>query len=160
MPMNKKNKLQLTDQLIVEALKGSAIELLWTEHQKAGPEWVLRVFVDHENGVTFETCSEASRRILDALELEDPLGGDYKLEVSSAGVDRPLRNAADFKRFCGERIYVKLHKAQDGLKVFTGTLLACDGENIEIENEADQKAYNLSLTDMAKATLKPILNFN
>lgn len=160
MPMNKSNKHQLIEKHVSDALKGSAIELLWTEYKKSGSEWVLRVFIDHEAGVTFDTCTEASHRILDALEKEDPLGGDYKLEVSSAGVDRPLRNAGDFQRFCGERIYVKLHKAVEGNKVFTGTLLSCDGDMIAIENEADRKTYQLPLSGMAKATLKPILNFN
>lgn len=160
MPMNKKNKLQQLEHLIEKALHGQAVEVLWIEYKKAGSDWVLQVYIDAPGGVTFETCSKTSHLILDALEQEDPLGGEYLLEVSSAGVDRPLRNAADFETFCGERVYIKLHKAVSGQKVFTGILLSTNGTICEIENEADKNVYELPLAGMAKATLKPILNFD
>jgi len=158
--MNKKEKLKQIELMIERTLDGTSIELLWVDYKKSGQDWVLQVFVDEPGGVTFETCSTVSHRLLDALENEDPLSGEYLLEVSSAGVDRPLRKPEDFQRFCGERIYAKLHRAVEGQKVFTGTLLACHDDTIEVENEVDRKVYQLPLSDMAKATLKPILNFN
>lgn len=160
MPMNKKSKKQNIEELVEKALNGTTIEMLWIDYKKSGSDWVLQVYIDTPSGVSFDHCSDASHRILDALEVEDPLGGDYKLEVSSAGVDRPLRNTKDFERFCGERIYVKLHQAVDGLKTFTGSLVSVHENQIELKNEADDKIYLLPMAEMAKATLKPILNFN
>lgn len=157
--MKVKSKTELLDELVTRVLVDGPYELVFCEFKKAGPEWVLRVFIDHADGVTVEHCQAVSRIITDALEEEDPIGSDYHIEVSSPGVDRPLVKAADYQRFLNQRVYIKSHAPVDGLKTVTGTLSGCSQEGVEVINESDGQSYTFSFGVIAKATLKPILNF-
>jgi len=130
------------------------------EYKKEGPDWVLRALIDHPEGVTLDHCQTATNLIADALEQEDPApGADYRIEVSSPGVDRPLVKSSDFARFLDARVFVKARRAVDGRKSFTGRLTAATDDEIAIENEDDGKTYAIGTADIAKATLKPILKF-
>ncbi|MBO1316957.1 ribosome maturation factor RimP [Acanthopleuribacter pedis] len=131
-----------------------------TEYKREGQEWVLRVFIDHPDGVTLDHCGQATHLVADALEENDPIATAYRIEVSSPGVDRPLVKLADFERFLSERVFVKTHKAFEGSKKFTGTLLACSAESVRVLNEHDQKEVDIPFELISKATLKPILNFS
>lgn len=146
--------------MIEQLLAPTPYELVTCELTKVGREWFLRIFIDREGGITLDHCSEVTKLVLDAVEANDPLDLDYQIEVSSPGVDRPLIKPADFQRFLKERVSVKLHAPVDGRKQFTGTLLALDGDHISLENEDNGQTYSLALGDIAKATLKPILNFS
>jgi len=157
MANTKRKKLEQT---IEHLLRETTYELVACELVKAGKSWAVRVFIDQEKGITIDDCTAVTRVLLDAFEADDPLDMDYHIEVSSPGVDRPLAKLADFHRFMSERIYVKLHAPVDGRKVFTGTLTGCEDERISVENEEDGRAYSFTYGDIAKATLKPILNFS
>lgn len=141
-------------------LEGGPFELVDTEFKKEGSTWVLRVFIDHADGVTLDHCSTVTRKVLDMLEEDDPVALEYGIEVSSPGVDRPLVKAADFQRFLGERVFVKCHKSFDGAKSVTGVLEAADEGAVEVTSEENGNRVRIDLQHIAKATLKPILDYS
>jgi ribosome maturation factor RimP len=99
---------------------------------------VVRVFIDRpgpsaspEESVSIEDCAEVNREIGTILDVEDPLPFKYTLEVSSPGLDRPLRGAADYRRFAGRRAKVVVKEAVDNQKAFDGHLRGVDGDPVE-----------------------------
>lgn len=157
--MANKTKRKKLEQIIESLLESTPYELVMCELAKAGKAWTVRVYIDKEGGITIDDCTTVTHTLLDTFEENDPLEMEYNIEVSSPGVDRPLVKLADFQRFLSNRVYVKLHAPVDGLKVFTGNLAACEEEEITVENEEDGRSYSFHFGDIAKATLKPILEF-
>ena len=104
---------------------------LWdVEYVKEPLGWVLRVYIDHEDGVSISHCEAVSRE-LDVIvdEHEDAIPGSYTFEVSSAGAERPLKRPSDFERFIGRLVELKLYRSRDGRKEYVGTLKAyTDGD--------------------------------
>jgi ribosome maturation factor RimP len=98
-------------------------ELVAVEYRKEGPDWVLRCFIDSQNGIGIKECQHFSEALEKLLDEVDPIPGSYLLEVSSPGIERPLRKDADFVRFAGAKIELTLHKALNGQKVYQGELL-------------------------------------
>mgnify|MGYP001820819620 CR=1 FL=1 len=152
-------KDQLFD-LISGVLTDTDFELILLEYKKEGPVWVVRLFIDHPDGVKLEHCENVTRLVSDTLDEADLIPHAYQLEVSSPGVDRPLTTLDHFRRFVDERIAVRCVRAVQGAKSFVGTLVSVEPDRIEILNETDGKSYCLPLDAVAKATLKPILDFS
>ncbi|HEV2213438.1 MAG TPA: ribosome maturation factor RimP [Gammaproteobacteria bacterium] len=117
------------------------------------PPHLLRIYIDREGGVTVDDCEVVSRQVSAVLDVEDPIPGAYTLEVSSPGLDRPLRKEADFVRFAGERAKVELALPKDGRRRFTGTLKGCEAGEVLIE--VDGVDHRLPLADIDKARLVP-----
>ena len=117
---------------IVEA---NQLELVDLEFVKEGVNWYLRVYIDKEGGVTIDDCELVSRALEAKLDEADPIEQAYILEVSSPGIDRPLKKESDFVKFQGEIIDVKLYKAQDGSKQYQGKLLGLENGVLSIEEE-------------------------
>ncbi len=118
------------------------------EFKKEGSDYVLRVIIDVEDdtngGVSIDQCESVSRALSDVLDTKDPISQAYMLEVTSPGIDRPLKKDKDFKRFMGRDIDIGLYKPLNGSKIITGKLLAyedsvitvlADGKEINIEKE-------------------------
>ena len=103
-------------------LKTLGLELFDLQFRREGHGWVLRVFIDSKEGVTLDHCSDVSRQLGHYLDVEDFIDHPYHLEVSSPGLERPLRSLEDFRRFLGEKARVRLHDAVDGVKVFEGII--------------------------------------
>lgn len=131
--------------------------------QEAG-EWFLRVFLDHPAGVTLEHCQEISTRLGEMLDAADPIPHSYRLEVSSPGLERPLRTDADFERFRGRLATVHLYQPTQGKKVLTGNLagLGPRGEILlDVPAVGEVRVPRASLAkahlavDWAKAGLRP-----
>ena len=144
-----------TEESIEKIAEGLAEELNCeiadVEFVKEGSEWFLRVFVDRENGVDLDFCELFSRRLSEILDENDPITQAYRLEVSSPGIERPLKKEKDFVRFSGEKIKVNLFEAIDGQKQLIGTLLRT--ENGEISLQAADKTYIIVLKNISKANL-------
>ena len=103
---------------------------LWdVEYVKEAGSWFLRVYIDKEGGVSIDDCEAVSRPLSDLLDQADPIEGSYTLEVGSAGAERTLKRPGDFARFLGSPVLVKLYRARDGRKEFTGTLEGYDPES-------------------------------
>ena len=150
--------------LTQQALAALGLELVDIERAALG---LLRVTIDRPEGVRIEDCEQASRQLSRVYEVENI---DYRrLEVGSPGVDRPLKSQADFHRFVGERVEVKLREAVDGRKVFSGLLALVpkaevesveDRFMIEFEvNKAEARQVAFTFTDVERAKLDPVLDF-
>ena len=122
------------------------------EFKKEGSDFCLRVIIDvaddSNGGVSIDQCETVSRALSDALDQSDPIPQAYMLEVSSPGIDRPLKRDKDFERFIGRDIDIGLYKPLNGSKTFTGKLLAYSDGIVTIEEngkeinfEKDKTAY-------------------
>jgi len=120
------------------------LNLIDVEFLKEGSDWILRIFLENKDGdLTIEECEKVSRALSIILDEEDPIDKSYILEVSSPGLERPLKTEEDFERFRGELIAVKTFKKINGEKEFIGTLkefaddqitlILDDGQEISID---------------------------
>ncbi|MBQ3181122.1 MAG: ribosome maturation factor RimP [Firmicutes bacterium] len=128
-------------------------ELVAVEWVKTGREWTLRLFIDAEGGVDHELCAAVSRVVSDALDVLDFIEPAYNLEVSSPGLERPLVKPADFQRFAGEPVCIRLFAAQGGKKEFYGDLVGYTPEGVEITEEKTGTRLVFARADIAKAHL-------
>ena len=109
------------------------VELVDVEYVKEGGQYVLRVFLDKPEGVSLDDCQNVSSRLSDILDAEDPIETAYVLEVSSPGIDRPLKKDADFVRFSGQKIDISTYTAFYGKKKkFTGELVGLEGDKVVV----------------------------
>lgn len=125
-------------ELIDPVLKEFNLELVDVEYQHEGAYWFLRLFIDKEGGVNLDDCARLSREIDPLLEVEGVIPHAYRLEVSSPGLDRPLKRPEHFIRFEGEWIKVKTRELLDpdqrgfGRKTFSGILVKADDQKFRI----------------------------
>ena len=108
------------------------LELVDVEYNKEGDNWILRVFIDKEGGIDLEDCEQVSEELSTHLDVEDPIDHSYLLEVSSPGLDRPLRTDEDFARFAGELVEVSTYAPVDGQKEFVGELAGLEDGNVKL----------------------------
>ena len=117
---------------------------------------VVRIYIDKlPDGVGMEDCAAVSRQVSALLDVEDPIPGNYTLEVSSPGLDRRLTKLEHYERFLEEVVKIKLRFPQDGRRNFRGTLKAANAENIDIE--VDGVMFELPLATIESARLVPTL---
>ncbi|MGM0602842.1 MAG: ribosome maturation factor RimP [Bacillota bacterium] len=129
------------------------LDLVDVEYLKEGSNWVLRVFLENSRGdLTIEQCERVSRALGNILDEEDPIPDSYILEVSSPGLERPLKDKNDYKRFAGEYIYVKTYKNINNKKEFTGILNSSDDEKIQLKLK-NGKTIDIDYSLIAKANL-------
>ena len=122
--------------------------------QKVQGNVTLRIYIDRPEGgnVSIDDCTRASRDIGTALDVADLLHVPYSLEVSSPGLDRPLRREKDFARFAGKRARLRVRDPIDGRRNFAGTLKGVEDGRVAIE--CDGQVYRLPLSELAKANLE------
>jgi len=114
------------------------LELVDVEFVKEGNNWTLRVFIEDPEGETdLEDCEAVSRKLSDLLDEKDPIEQSYILEVSSPGLERPLKKKADFDRFRDRLVAIKTYAPIKGEKEFKGILLKREGEDIFIKNDQE-----------------------
>ncbi|MBT8092559.1 MAG: ribosome maturation factor RimP [Gammaproteobacteria bacterium] len=128
-------------------------ELADLEVRVGGKGGLIRLYIDKEGGISLEDCERVSRAVGALLEVEDPVPGNYNLEVSSPGLDRKLTKISHFQRFIGETVQVKLRFPLDGRRRFRGTLKAQEKEDIVVE--VDGQSYRLPLSMIDTARLVP-----
>jgi ribosome maturation factor RimP len=143
--------------LLEPPIEALGFELLDLELAQAGRGGVLRIFIDRVNepdaSVTVDDCAAVSHAVSEVLEVEDPIKGNYTLEVSSPGFDRILRKRAHFERFVGERIFAELKLPLEGRRRFVGTLKSIGNDSILVE--VDGRPYELPFERIQKARLRP-----
>lgn len=113
------------------------------------PGPTLRVMVDRDGGVDIDTLAEVTREISRLLDSQEPVAGSYTLEVSSPGLERPLRTPAHFEGAVGEQVKVKLFPGRDGDRRCEGTLVAASGDSFTVESAEGSRT--IGLADVAKA---------
>ncbi len=97
-------------------------EVVDVVYKKEGSDWFLRVFIDKDEGITIDDCEAVSRALSEEIDRVDPITQGYYLEVSSPGINRPLKRPKDFEKFIGEEIEIKLYKVVKGKKTICGIL--------------------------------------
>ena len=132
------------------------LELVAVEQTGGRHQPVIRVLIDREGGIDVDTIAESNRWISDVLDAEAQLSGPYVLEVSSPGVDRPLRKPADFERFLGETATIKT-RTHEGRATFTGTIAETDANGLTLES--DDGLHRIAYDDIAKARLRGTVDF-
>lgn len=140
--------------IIEPLLKNEGYELVEVELAGAGKTTVLRLFIDKEGGVTLDDCATVSQAVSAMLDVEDPIESAYELEVSSPGVDRPLRRPEDYTRFAGQKAKVKTFGPVPGAgdrKVFIGNLLGFEADHVRID--VDGTEFKVPQEAIAKAHL-------
>ncbi|MDO3386738.1 ribosome maturation factor RimP [Gilvimarinus sp. SDUM040013] len=134
----------------VEALE---CELWGVEYITGGPQKILRVYIDTDEGVSLEDCEKVSRQLSALMDVEDPIAGEYTLEVSSPGMDRPLFTLEQFRRFIGHVAAVKLRIAFDGRRKFKGSINAIEDSDVVLV--VDNEEYLLPIESIEKANIVP-----
>ncbi|MGH8129588.1 MAG: ribosome maturation factor RimP [Steroidobacteraceae bacterium] len=139
--------------LLEPIVAGLGYELIEIEFSSAGRSSLVRVYIDRTDGagIRLDDCERASRATGAVLDSEDPIGHEYRLEVSSPGFDRPLRTAAHFARFAGSEARIELATPIEGRRRFRGRLGPVEDGNVTIE--VDRREWKLPLAGINKARL-------
>ncbi|MEE1243046.1 ribosome maturation factor RimP [Frisingicoccus sp.] len=146
--MAKKDYESKTETLIQPLIDANHFELVDVEWVKEGANWYLRVYIDKEGGITVDDCELVSRAFEETLDKEDYISENYIFEVSSPGLDRPLKKEKDFIRNIGKDVEVKLYKAINKEKEFVGILTAYDDETVTLEMD-DESTMTFNRSDIA-----------
>lgn len=141
-------KLDNIEKIIIPKIEEEGFEIEYVEFVKEGDNNILRVVIDNPNGnVAIDDCEKISRKIED--DIDKNIDKEYVLEVSSAGLERQLKNIKLFERYIGSEVYVKLYKKLDDKKEITGILKSVNDNNIVIESL--EKEYIFNIKDIAVA---------
>lgn len=146
--MAKKDYESKTEALIQPLIDANHFELVDVEWVREGANWYLRVFIDKEGGITVDDCELVSRAFEEILDKEDYISENYIFEVSSPGLDRPLKKEKDFARSIGKDVEIKLYKALNKEKEFVGVLTDYDAETVTIEMD-DESTMTFNRADIA-----------
>ncbi|KAB0665797.1 ribosome maturation factor RimP [Oryzomonas japonica] len=148
----------LVTEIALPILESLGMELVDVEFAKVGRDGVLRLFIDKEGGINLDDCADVSRELSAVLDVEDVIPGHYSLEVSSPGLDRPLKKPADYERFVGRLVKVRTFEALpddagNKRKTFVGRLEGLADGNVVIKLTEGQSA-SIPLEKVAKANLE------
>ncbi len=133
------------------------VEVVDVEFVKEGAGWFLRIYIDAPGGITLDHCERFSKEIDMVLDEKDPIKQSYHLEVSSPGLERPIKKEKDFLRFTGSVIKVKTFAPINKQKNFTGTIKGIEAGVLILE--VDGEEVNIPLGQIAKARLVPDLDW-
>jgi ribosome maturation factor RimP len=129
-----------------------AVDIVDVELAGSSRKPLIRIFIDKENGVTLDDCGKFSRALSALLDVEDPIPTSYILEVSSPGLDRPLKGMTDFERSIGKLVRIVTRTKIDEQYVFTGRLTRVEGENIILS--FDDKEMEIPFDQISRARLE------
>lgn len=130
-------------------------ELVYLELIGESGDRTLRLFIDHPGGIGLEDCEAVSREVSAALDVEDPISGNYRLEVSSPGLDRPLAKAEHFQQFEGQEAKVQMQFPIDGRRRFRGRILGVEADVVRLD--VDGVEVELAIAGIERARLVPDL---
>jgi ribosome maturation factor RimP len=142
--------VKIADPIVVS----QGLELIDIEYKKESSDWVLRVYIDNPQGVlSIEDCENVSYILSEKLDRDDPIKQSYTLEVSSPGIERPLKKADDFIRYKGSLVAVKTFLPIEGKKIFKGRILGLEGDLLTLEEENNNGIVNIPLNKISDAHL-------
>mgnify|MGYP000501940672 CR=1 FL=1 len=133
---------ELTAELAAPAIAEQGCTLWDVEYVKEAGTWYLRILLDKEGGVDILDCEEISRKVSDLLDEADPIEGSYTFEVSSAGMERPLRLPEHFTACMGQEVEVRLYRAREGKKDWVGVLSGYDDQgSVTLTTPAGEQVF-------------------
>jgi ribosome maturation factor RimP len=148
------------EKLLRPVVEDSGYELVDLQLRSEFGRWVLRLLVDQPGGISLDECARLSREVSPHLDVSDTLPFRYALEVSSPGVQRPLKRRADFERFRGEILRLQTAAPIEGQKVFRGRNLGVDEEGwLSLEETTSGRTVRIQVANIKKANLDPELKF-
>ncbi len=140
-------------ELLEPVVESMGCQLWGLEYFSQGRHSTVRLYIDGPDGVTLEDCERVSRQVSSVMDVEDPVTGEYSLEVSSPGMDRPLYTLEHFTAYIGEQVSIKLRSAFDGRRKFTGLLSSVEDEDVVVV--VDGNEYLLPIESIEKANVIP-----
>ena len=144
------------EQQIQRIVESEGLELVHVDYRRQGHAFLLRIDIDKEGGVTVDDCTLISQQVSTWLDVEDPIPGEYELQVSSPGLDRRFYKDADYEKFVGRLVRVKTSKAIRGLHVIVGRLKTFDGSTVVVTDPVMKKDpdYAIPLADIKETRLE------
>ncbi|MCI0505241.1 MAG: ribosome maturation factor RimP [Gammaproteobacteria bacterium] len=139
--------------LIEPAVATLGYELVGVEYLSQGRHSLVRIYIDSEDGVTLDDCERVSHQVSGILDVEDVIHGQYSLEVSSPGLDRPLFSMNHFKRFIGKQVKIRLSIPMEGRRNFSGVIRDAGDNHVVLE--VDTQEIELPFNAIEKANLVP-----
>jgi ribosome maturation factor RimP len=137
--------------LIEPVVEAMGYELVGTEFVEQDGNRLLRVYIDKEGGITLDDCEKVSHQVSGLLDVEDPIPGQYSLEISSPGLDRPLFKERDFERFAGHKVKIKLDGLYQGRRRITGVLHGMsEGQVVVVEEQGEEHLVPLDRIKQAR----------
>ncbi len=142
-------------ELVASAVEPLGYELLGVEYLPQGHHSVLRIYIDSPDGITLDDSERASRQVSAVLDVDDPIKGQYSLEMSSPGLDRPLFTAEHFSQFIGHEVKLRLHSPLEGRRKFKALITNVEGDLIHLASSDSDEKWQISLEMIEKANLVP-----
>ena len=136
--MSKKGNLEKIKRISESIAETLNYELVDVEFLKENSDYYLRIYIHKENGVNLDDCQKMSELLSERLDIEDPIDVSYYLEVSSPGLDRPLKTDRDFERNLGKDIDISLYKAVNGMKKIEGVLESYNNNELIVRTESSE----------------------
>ncbi|WP_440996934.1 ribosome maturation factor RimP [Arhodomonas sp. SL1] len=147
-----------TEQLIgilAPVVESMGYEFVGVEFQGSGRGAVLRIYIDAADGVGLEDCEAVSHQVSGVLDVEDPIPGEYNLEISSPGLDRPIFKVADYERFVGERVRLRVRGRHEGRRKFRGWLRGLRDDCVVVDENGEEALVPLEVIERANLELEP-----
>jgi len=144
--------VEQTTRIVEPILQESALELVDVEFRPSGKRWLLRIYIDKEDGATIGDCEQVSRELDRLLDVEDIIDHPYVLEVSSPGLTKPLRKKADFERGKGKTCRILTKFAVDGKQEFRGKIIEVKEDEVQVRQETN--THSIPLSAITKANLE------
>lgn len=149
------SKDKLLEELIEPVVQSLGFEFWGLELSGRGPNTLLCVYIESEQGISVEDCAQVSRQISALMDVEDPIESEYTLEVSSPGMDRFLFKLDHYQRFAGHQVQLKLRLAYEGQRKFTGLLKGIEDDEVVLQ--VDEEEYCFPFETIDQARIKPNL---
>ncbi|GJM14010.1 MAG: ribosome maturation factor RimP [Pseudohongiella sp.] len=145
------SSVALVTELIEPTIQALGVQLWGVELLQQGKYSLLRIYIEREEGVTIDDCEKVSRQVSALLDVEDPIAGEYTLEVSSPGMDRPLFTVEQYAQYVGSEVDLKLRRPIDGRRKFKGQIIKVSGDVIGLM--VDGSEFDLEFSDIEKASI-------
>jgi len=146
-----KNSIALVTELIEPTVASLGLELWGIEHIQQGKYSLLRIYIESDKGITIENCEQVSKQVSALLDVEDPISGEYTLEVSSPGVERPLFTLKQFAQYVGSEVKLRMHNPVSGRRNFKGEIVKVEGDIICLS--VDGTDFELSFSEVEKTNI-------
>lgn len=137
-------------ELIKPVVQSLDCQLWGLELLPQGRHALLRIYIDKATGIMLEDCEKVSRQVSSVLDVEDPIAGQYTLEVSSPGMDRPLFELSQYQDFIGQKISLRLHQPFDGRRKLAGQLTSIENDEVAVVVDDHEYVLPFELIDKAK----------
>ena len=133
---------QKTEKLLIPIMEANGFELVDVEYVKEAGNWYLRAYIDKPGGITVNDCEDVSRAFSDILDEQDFIEDSYIMEISSPGLDRPLKKEKDFKRSLGKLVEIRTYRPIEKQKEFCGILNAYDSNSVTIDEDGTERTFD------------------